>query len=296
MASAELKAVVEMLRTNNPLAGDTIMEQRAAMVAATGNLPRPDDVGYERVKANGVPSEWVTAPESSDDRVVVYFHGGAYVMGSIDSHRGLCTRLARAAGARVLSVDYRLAPEHAFPAAVDDAVAAWRHVLEAGVAPERCAFAGDSAGGGLTAAALIAVRDAGLPLPAAAACISPWLDLTLSAGTLKTKLDEDPLVTVDNLLRPAAEAYLAGADAKTPTASPIFAELAGLPALLVQVGTAEILLDDARSFAERAKAAGVEVELEVAQDMFHVWHAFADILPEGGEAIERIATFFRKHW
>jgi acetyl esterase/lipase len=296
MASAELQVVLDMLRAAPAIAGDTLLEQRESLANATANLPRPEDVRYESVDANGVPSEWVITPESSDERAILYLHGGAYVMGSVDSHRGLATRLARAAGARVLVADYRLAPEHVFPAAVDDGLAAWRFLLQSGVAPEKAAIAGDSAGGGLTAATLIAVRDAGAPLPAAAGCISPWLDLTLSSGTITTKAHEDPMVPVERMLKPAAEAYLAGADPKSPTASPLFADLSGLPPLLVQVGTAEVLLDDSRSFAERAKAAGVEVELEVAQDMIHVWHAFADLLPEGAEAVERLAAFLRKRW
>jgi phosphinothricin tripeptide acetyl hydrolase len=214
-------------------------------------------------------------------------------MGSLDTHRGLCARLSRAARARVLSVDYRLGPEHPHPAAVDDAVAAVRFVRESGVAPRRTAVAGDSAGGGLTVAALIALRDAGDPAPAAGLCISPWTDLALTGDTLRTKAQHDPMVRAADL-RLMAAAYLAGRDARTPLASPLHADLAGLPPLLIQVGSAEILLDDAVRLAERASRAGVETDLRVWQDMIHVWHAFAEILPEGQQAVDEMAAFFEK--
>jgi phosphinothricin tripeptide acetyl hydrolase len=223
----------------------------------------------------------------------VYLHGGGYVMGSLDTHRGLCARLSRIARARVLSVDYRLGPEHPHPAAVEDAVAAARFVRECGFAPERTAIAGDSAGGGLTLATLLALRDAGDPKPAAGLCISPWTDLALTGATLETKAGEDPMVRAADLAR-MADAYLANADARTPLASPLYADLTGLPPLLLQVGSAEILLDDAVRVAERASKAGVEAELRVWTDMFHVWHAFADLLPEGHAAVEEMAAFLEE--
>jgi acetyl esterase/lipase len=224
---------------------------------------------------------------------VLYLHGGAYVIGGVHTHRGLTGGVSRSSGARVLSVDYRLAPEHPYPAAVEDAVAAYGFLLEQGIRPEAIAIAGDSAGGGLTVATLLALREAGEPLPAAGVLISPWLDLSLSGETLKTKAAEDPLVTQDLLAR-TAEAYLAGADPTTPTASPLFADLAGLPPLLVQVGSAETLLDDSRRFAERAVAAGVDVTLEVWDEMIHVWHAFAGLLPEADQAVGGIGEYLRE--
>jgi acetyl esterase/lipase len=295
LTSPALEVVRTLLLANPPIQGETILEQRAFLVRTTANLPRPDDVRYEPVDAGGAPAEWVTAPESRPERVLVHLHGGAYVMGSPESHRPLATRLARAARARVLLVDYRLAPEHPHPAAVEDAVASFHHVLAGGLAAQQTAICGDSAGGGLAAAALVALRDAGGPLPVAAALLSPWLDLTLSGKTVKTRADADPLCS-EALLRPAAEAYAKGTDLRAPTVSPVFADLAGLPPLLVQVGDAEILLDDSRRFAERARAAGVDVELEVADEMIHVWHAFADILPEACEAIDRVAAFLERRW
>lgn len=295
MASPQYQALIAAL--NQPMfpPGDTLEQARQKLEAVHGHPVAPT-TRVERVTLAGVPCSRVTVPEAEgSDATLLLCHGGAFVAAGGDGYLFYAEMLGRPCRARVLLVDYRLAPEHAFPAAVDDALSTWRFLLDAGIAPESVAIAGDSAGGGLTAATLVAVRDSGAPLPAAAVCISPWLDLTLSGGTIATKADEDPFVDALGLLAPAAEAYLAGADPKTPTASPLFADLAGLPPLLVQVGTAEILLDDARSFAERARLAGVDVELEVAQDMIHVWHAFADIFPEGAQAIDRLTTFLQKH-
>ncbi len=292
MPSPELTTVVDLLRANPPIQGETIPEMRAGMDAITAGFERPGDVRYEPVDAGGVPAEWTVAPESRPNRVLVYFHGGGYTIGSIQSHRPLVTRLARETASRVLSVDYRLGPEHPHPAAVEDACAAYRFVLEADVPAENVSLAGDSAGGGLTVAALLALRDTGTALPAAGVCISPWLDLTLSGASFASKAEEDPMVSREGLAM-MAEAY-AGGRRDHPTASPLFADLAGLPPLLVQVGTAEVLLDDSTRFAERAQAAGTDVELEVWEDMVHVWHAFADLLPEGRQAIERIGTYLRR--
>jgi phosphinothricin tripeptide acetyl hydrolase len=264
------------------------------MAAAVAAVPPPAGATVTKVSANGVPAEWIVADGARDDVGIVYFHGGGYVMGSLDSHRGHCARLSRTARARVLSVDYRLGPEHPYPAAVDDAVAAARFARASGLAPNRTAIAGDSAGGGLTIAALVALRDAGDPTPAAGLCISPWTDLAHTGGTLSTKAAEDPMVRPADLAK-MADAYLAGADPKTPLASPLYADLSGLPPLLIQVGSAEILLDDAVRIAERARKAGVEAELRVWPDMIHVWHAFADLLPEGAQAVDEMAAFLEKH-
>jgi acetyl esterase/lipase len=225
---------------------------------------------------------------------MLYLHGGGYAIGSIVTHRGLAGRLSQAAAARVLLVDYRLAPEHPFPAAVNDATGAYRWLLAQGIDPARLIIAGDSAGGGLTIAALVAVRDAGMPLPAAAVCLSPWVDLEGSGDSVTTKATADPLVQKAGLLQLAAW-YLAGANPRTPLAAPLYADLRDLPPLLIQVGTAEILLDDATRLAEKAIAAGVKVTLEPWEDMIHVWQLFAPMLPEGQKAIERIGVFVQQH-
>lgn len=293
MPGPEIQTVVDMLRANPPLAGSDIAEMRAGMEAFTTAAPLPEGVDFDPVDAGGVPAEWTRGAGASDDRVVLYFHGGGYVMGSVATHRGLTAGISRAAGASVLSVDYRLAPEHPYPAAVEDGVAAYRFLREQGVAPGQLAVAGDSAGGGLTIATLLALRETGEPLPACGVCISPWVDLTQSGESMETKANEDPLVGRE-VLQQMADAYVADGDPRAPTASPCFADLAGLPPLLIQVGTAETLLDDARSLADHAKTSGVDVVLEEWDQMIHVWHAFALLLPEAKQAIDRIGQYLKE--
>ena len=290
MASAELQTVIELLKANPPVQGSDIPAMRGAMDAMSRMIRPADDMTFTPVDAGGVSAEWSTAAVADSGRVVIYFHGGSYVMGSLATHRPLVSHIARRTGARVLNVDYRLAPEHPFPAAVDDAVASYRFVRASGVPSAKIAIAGDSAGGGLTAACLVALRDAGETMPGAAACISPWLDLSQSFDSWQSKADVDPLLEIGQL-RTCADAYLDGADPKTPTASPVFADLRGLPPLLVQVGTAETLLDESVEFANRARVAGVDTSIDVAPDMIHVWHAFAALLPEGREALDDLAAF-----
>ena len=290
MASEILQTIIQGMREQNPLASLDIHQMRAGMQAMEGQFQPPENVSYEAANAGGVPSEWTVAEGSDESKALVYLHGGGYAIGGLGSHRPLCTNLALAGRIPVLNVDYRLAPENPYPAAVDDALAAYRYVLERGVAPSRVAIGGDSAGGGLTLGALAALSEAGDPLPGAAVCISPWTDLTLSGDTLASKAEEDPMVS-GALLGVMRDHYLAGADPASPKASPLFADPAGWPPLLIQVGTAEILLDDARRMAERARAAGVEVAYEPWEDMIHVWHVLAPMLPEAGQAIERVAGF-----
>jgi acetyl esterase/lipase len=284
--------VVNMMKSFRPQTEPSIAEMRAGIEAMAGAAVIPADVQSEKVSAGGVPAEWVVAENADPDRVILYLHGGGYVIGSINTHRELGSRLSRAAAARVLLIDYRLAPEHPHPAAVDDAVAAYRWLLSQGVHPSRLAIGGDSAGGGLTVAALVAVRDAGLPMPAAGVCLSPWVDLEGIGESMTTKAAADPMVQRDQLLKMAA-AYLAGQNPRTPLASPLYADLSGLPPLLIQVGTAETLLDDSTRLAERARKNGVQVTLEPWEDMIHVWHAFASLLPEGRQAIDRIGEFVK---
>jgi phosphinothricin tripeptide acetyl hydrolase len=292
MASEALETIVGLLRGANPIAGATIQQIRASTETFSAATPVPEGVTFTPVDAGGVAAEWNDAQGARTDRVVIYFHGGGYCIGSIDTHRGLTARISLLANMRVLSVDYRLAPENPHPAAVEDAVAAYRFVLDSGIAPGKIALAGDSAGGGLTLAALLAIRDQGLPLPGCGACISAWTDMTASGDSMKTKADEDPLIGEGESLQMMLDAYVgAGGDKKAPLASPLFADLAGLPPLLLQVGTAEVLLDDSTRLAARAEKAGVDVSLKVWQDMFHVWHAFAEMLPEGQQATQELADF-----
>ncbi len=288
MASAELEKLLESVRAAGSFDGDLMTIRK--MMSRAPAYPKPADITWEPVDASGVPAEWVTPDDHVPGRALVYFHGGGYATGTLDSARALFSHLARAARARLLAVDYRLAPEHAFPAAVHDAVTAYRFAVSAGHAPEHIALIGDSSGGGLALNALVALRDLGDPLPGAAVCLSPWTDLTLSGASLQANRESDPMVSATTLAL-MADAYLGDADRRSPTASPLFADLAGLPPLLLQVGTGELLLDDATRFAERAEVAGVDVTLELWEDVFHVWHSFADLLPEARDAIAQIGTY-----
>lgn len=294
MASKELETVIEMLKSRPKMADLNVEEQRAQIEADHATVQLAQDVQCQPVDAGGVPAEWVTTPESATERVICSLHGGAYMVGSPSTNRELVSRLARASAARVLGIDYRLAPENPFPAAVEDSTAAYRWLLSTGVKPSQVVIIGESAGGGLTIATLLALRDTGEPLPAAAVAISPWVDMEALGESITTKAEVDPMVQRDSILM-AAKAYLGDLDPRTPLASPIYADLTGLPPLLIQVGTSEILLDDATRLAERARADGVDVVLEPWEDMVHVWHSFAEMLPEGQQAIDRIGDFVREH-
>jgi acetyl esterase/lipase len=290
MVSAELEAIIVLMRARPDVAGD-FAARRAEMEAATSAWPVPEGTAVEAVDAAGVPCEWVVAPGADTRRTVLYLHGGAYTTGSLVTHRRHVAQLSAASRARVLNVDYRLAPEHPHPAAVEDAVAAYRWLTSAaGTRPDQVVLAGDSAGGGLAAAALVALRDAGDALPAGAALISPWTDLTFSGRSHDTRVAVDPLCSRVSL-RPSAHAYVAGGDPGAPLVSPAHADLAGLPPLLVHVGDHETLLDDSRLLAERASAAGVAVDLWVAPEMIHVWHLFAGMAPESDEALATLGRW-----
>ena len=270
----------------------TIAERRAQYDRAERVFPTPPDVLVERVAAPTRPAEWLRAPGVRDDAVVLYLHGGGYVIGSPRSHRHLAAAIARAAGTAGLLVDYRLAPEHPFPAALEDAVAAYQWLLDGGIAPGRIVVAGDSAGGGLTVATLVALRDRQLPRPAAGVCISPWVDLTCSGATYATKAAVDPIVTRQSVSM-MADAYAGAGDAKAPLVSPLYADLRGLPPLLVQVGSDEVLLDDALGLGECARAAGLDVTVEEGPAMIHVWHWFLPLLAEAERAVGVIGAFVR---
>ena len=270
----------------------TIAERRAQYERAEKVFPTPPDVKVERVSAPAAPAEWLRPPSATPGRVVLYLHGGGYVIGSPRSHRHLAAAIAGAAGASALLLDYRLAPEHPFPAAVEDATAAYRWLLDQAIAPEHIVIAGDSAGGGLTVATLLALREARVPLPAGGVCISPWVDLTCSGASYATKAAADPIVRRAGV-EEMARAYLGATPPRTPLASPLFADLRGLPPLLIHVGSDEVLLDDAVQLAERAKAAGVDATLEIYDRMIHVWHWFLPMLDEAQTAVEAIGRFVR---
>jgi acetyl esterase/lipase len=296
MASPELQKIVDLLQSRPAPEGDlepNLEEFRKGFEALAAFFPPAPDVRSETVEAGGVSADWIETPGADASRALLYLHGGGYVIGSVDTHRDLASRIARAAGVRALSVDYRLAPENPHPAAVEDSTAAYRWLLEQGLEPGRVVIAGDSAGGGLTIATLVALRDAGDPLPAAGVCLSPWVDLEGIGESMTNRAELDPLVQLDGLVQ-MARLYLGELDPRTPLAAPLYADLGGLPPLLIQVGTAETLLDDATRVAEKARAAGVDVTLEPWEDMIHVWQIFASQLPEAREAIDRIGEFIRK--
>jgi epsilon-lactone hydrolase len=292
MASAQLAKVLDIIKSQPRNPNASVGQMRGGMEKVSERVA--SDVKCEPVDAGGVKAEWIVPPGAADDRVVLYLHGGGYVMGSINTHRAMIARIARAAKARALALDYRMAPEHPFPAAVEDATAAYRWLLAQGYKPGKIAISGDSAGGGLTLATLLSLRDARTPLPAAAAPISPWTDMEGTGASVKTRAAKDPMVGSSNLL-PMAKMYIGDQDPKNPLASPLHGDYRGLPPLLIQVGDAEILLDDSTRVAERAKAAGVKVDLEVWDEMMHVWHVFAKILPEGQQAIDKIGEFVIAH-
>ena len=288
MVSEQLKNVIERIRSQPQNPNAPLAQRRAGMERISEHVAR--DVVCEPVNAGNVPAEWIAAPGAAADRVILYLHGGGYVLGSINTHRAMIARIARASNARALAIDYRLAPEHPFPAAVDDATGAYKWLLAQGYKPAKIVIAGDSAGGGLALAALVALRDSGQPMPAGCVPISPWTDLEGSGDSIRTKAAKDPMVQQDNLAM-SAKQYIGSADPKNPLISPLYADYRGLPPMLIHVGEAEILLDDATRVAERAKRAGVKVELEVWDDMIHVWHVFAKLLPEGQQAIDKIGKF-----
>jgi acetyl esterase/lipase len=255
--------------------------------------PIADDIKVEKVDADGVPCQMLTPPGADADRVIVYVHGGGYVFGSLVSHGGAVGEVARAGKCCALQVDYRLAPEHPYPAAVEDACTAYRYLVANGTAPEKITIMGDSAGGGLTIAAIVALRDAGDTGPGAAVCLSPWVDLEGTGESVKSRADRDPLVDPE-MLHGIAATYLGGQDPKSPTASPIHANLSGLPPVLIQVGEREILYSDSEALATKAKIAGADVTFEEWPEMIHVWHLFYPMLTEARDAIKRCGEFIQE--
>jgi len=273
--------------------GDLSLEQlRAAYDGMGAAFGIPDDVTVTPQMVGNLPAEWTWVADAAADRVILYLHGGGFTTGSLVSHRHGVAELGRLAKCRTLALDYRLAPEHPFPAAVDDCLEGYRFLLGKGIAPANIAIAGDSAGAGLVVSLLAAARDAGLPQPACGVCFSPWVDLEAMGGTIDSKAGADPLVSRDALLMMAG-AYRAGADPRDPRISPLYAELAGLAPLLIQVGTAEALLDDSVRLATRAGVQNVDVRLELWPDMVHVWHFFFPILSEGRRALGVAADYIR---
>lgn len=290
MSQDQLQPIIALLRARQEQIPGSIAELREEFKRQMTKIPLGADITREDVEVDGIPGAWFTPPGAREDAAILYLHGGGYVIGSIDTHAALTGDIARAARMRTLSIDYRLAPEHPHPAAVEDAVAAYRWLLAQGYTAENLAIAGDSAGGGLALATLIALRDADIPLPRAAAMLSPWVDLEGKGESMTTRAKVDPMITPQSVIA-FGRLYGGRDNLRAPLASPLHADLHGLPPLLIHVGTAEVLLDDAVRIAERAEAAGVEVTLEVYEGMIHVFQFFATIVDEGRESIQRIGSF-----
>ena len=293
MSQQELDAVLAFLAESGDLSAGTLEERRALFDQTGESIPLPDDVKIDAVDAGGRPALMIDGPKSRADHVILYLHGGGYVLGSPLSHRPLTVLLAEAAEATVLSLDYSLAPEGVYPAAVEDAVNAYQWLVkEKGIAPGKIAVSGDSAGGGLAAATLMLLRDRELGEPAAGMLISPWADLTCSSKSMTSRADIDPWLE-QSTLKEMADAYLGGKGAESHLASPVFGSLEGLPPLLIQVGTREILHDDSLRMAGKAAEAHLDVTLEIWDGMIHVWHFFAPMLEEGREAIDNMGAFYK---
>jgi epsilon-lactone hydrolase len=293
--STEQQEVLDaILRQGAFPAGSDVSEQRRLLRELTSAQPLPPDVTVTAAELGGVPTAEVTTDRTGPRHVILYFHGGVYVLGDAASAAGLAAQIARRTRATAISVDYRLAPEHPYPAAVDDALTAYQALLDGGTNPADIAFAGESAGGGLAIATMINARDHGLPLPAAAYLMSPYADLTLAGTTMDTKSKADPLLSRDNLQARIPD-YTAGADPALPLISPVFADLTALPPLIIQAGTHEVLLDDALRLAAQAATADVAVTLDITPGVPHVFQAYTPLLDEATTALDRAGQLLTAH-
>ena len=294
MSAEQRENLDAILRQSAFPADSDVNAQRQALRELLSAQPLPADVTVTEAALGGVPTAEITVEGIEPRHVVLYFHAGVYVMGEASLTADLASQVGRRTDAKVISVDYRLAPEHPYPAAVDDALAAYRALLDNGSDPSDIAFAGESAGGGLAVATLVNARDHGLPLPAAAFVMSPYADLTLAGTTMETKREVDPLLNRE-ALQFAVTAYTAGQDAALGLISPIFADLSGLPPLIIQAGTHEVLLDDAVRLAQQAVAADVELTLDVTPGVPHVFQAYYPILDEAAAALDRAGQLLAAH-
>jgi monoterpene epsilon-lactone hydrolase len=287
-----IKSELRARRAASAASAPTLSESRAASERVADATAEPSGVAYDDVDAATVRAQWVTPELADPTRVVLYFHGGGYAFCSMRSHSKLVGHLARAAGTRALNVDFRRAPEHPHPAALNDALTAYQWLLDQGIEPRHVAVAGDSAGGGLATALLVKLRDEDLPLPAAGTLISPWVDLTCSGDSMTARADVDPISDRAGAVH-CATLFLDGGDPTDPYASPLFADLAGLPPLYIQVGEHEVFFDDAMGLATRTRAAGGDVQLDAFPGMWHAFQLYAGNVPEADEAISRIGRYLR---
>jgi epsilon-lactone hydrolase len=293
--STEQRETVEAILRQSAFPPDSdVNEQRRQLRELAAAQPLPAEITVTAGALGGVPTAEITVDGVEPRHVVLYFHGGVYVLEDAFQVADLASQVGRRARAKAISVDYRLAPEHPYPAAVDDALAAYEALLGNGTAPSDIAFAGESAGGGLAIATLANARDHGLPLPAAAYVMSPYADLTLAGATMETKRNADPLLSRE-LLQARVTDYTSGQDAALGLISPIFADLSGLPPLIIQAGTHEVLLDDAIRLARQAATADVEVTLDITPGVPHVFQAFYPILDEAAAALDRAGRLLSEH-
>ncbi len=290
MSTLQLQQLRPLLESGREKFQGDLHQVRTAFEEMLGQFPPAPGIVFSEALLDLIPALWATPSGVTGGPVLLYLHGGGYVVGSPKAYRPLASELASRLKARVLVPDYRLAPENPYPAALEDAVHVYRWLLDHGTPAGSIALAGDSCGGGLTVSTLVAIRDAGLPLPMGAAVISPWADLEVASASFTSKAGEDILLNAEGL-RGMAGAYLGAASPRTPGASPIYANLAGLPPLLIQVGSAEVLLDDAIRLAANAGASGVKVRLDIWPGMFHVWHSYSSKLDEAAEALDEAAAF-----
>src|SRR2546423_7408314 len=294
MSTEQRDTLDAILRQSAFPVGSDVNEQRRLLRELLSAQPLPADVTVTAAALGGVPTAEITVDGIELRHVVLYFHGGVYVRGAAPLAAGLASQVGRRTHAKVIPVSYRLAPEHPYPAAVDDALAAYEALLDNGVAPSDIAFAGESAGGGLAIATLVNARDHGLPLPAAAFVMSPYADLTLVGTTMETRREVDPLLTRE-LLQARVTDYTAGQDAALGLISPVFADLSGLPPLIIQAGSHEVLLDDAVRLAQRAATADVEVTLDITPRVPHVFQAYYPILDEATAPLDRAGQLLSAH-
>ncbi|MEI9994292.1 MAG: alpha/beta hydrolase [Rhizomicrobium sp.] len=290
-----IDAVRDMLKSLVGGPDTPFMARRAQAEQFAAAFVAPDDVAIAPGTLGGIPVEWITPSGAHPARTFFHLHGGGYVLGHPAGSRPFTTEFARLAHCSVVSIDYRLAPEHPFPAAVDDALAAYRALLAGGREAGDIAVGGESAGGGLAVATVLAARDAGLPLPASLALISPWTDMRCAAESFDSKAAVDPLLTRRSL-KEMADAYMGAGDPAQPLASPALGDLKGLPPMLIHVGSDEVLLDDATALADAARAVGVDATLEIWPEMIHVWHMFHPMLPEGAAALRQMAAYTVGTW
>ena len=292
-----MRRVLKLLEKRNEVElKKRVRESRESLEKLAELVELPSEVKLENCQISGIKAVWIITPQSNSENIILYLHGGGYMEGSLKSHQDLAMRIGRVSKAKILLIDYRLAPENPFPAAINDVVSCYEWLNKnQKVPPSKIIFAGDSAGGGLTISSLLKLRELGFELPCAAICLSPWTDLAMEGNSINNNSNSDKFLKIWDVMF-MASLYIQNNDPKNPYISPIYGDLKGLPPLLIQVGSSELILDDSVRLAEKAKEAGVEVELDIWEDMIHVFQAFADWAQEGKDAIKKVGEFAQSHF